>query len=149
MYKTPTHRTWHMMKCRCKGTSDERNNKLYHDKGITVCKRWEKFENFFEDMGIRPNGMELDRIDSKGNYCKDNCRWVTKAHNLSNKIYIKKSNLPRGVVKARKRYQAIICVNNKQTNLGSFKTIKNAESVFLDAYLIVYGELPPEYRKCV
>jgi hypothetical protein len=58
----------------------------YGGRGITIeDPRWFKFENFLEDMGERPEGMQLDRIDNNRGYCKDNCRWVTHQDNSRNK----------------------------------------------------------------
>lgn len=58
----------------------------YGAKGITFDPRWVKFENFLEDMGERPEGLQIDRIDTTGNYTKDNCRWVTSKENQNNRI---------------------------------------------------------------
>ncbi len=73
---TPEYRAWYHMLERCQNP----NCKIYHhygSRGITVCKHWLKFENFLEDMGLRPQGLTLDRIDNDGNYEKSNCRWTS------------------------------------------------------------------------
>jgi len=78
------YNSWGNMIQRC--TNKNHNNyKLYGGRGITVCDRWlESFENFYEDMGLRPKGTSLDRKDNDGNYCKENCKWSTQKEQCNN-----------------------------------------------------------------
>ena len=81
MYGTPTYKSWCEMKSRCG------NPKRPDYVNVSYCKEWENFENFFRDMGVRPEGMTLDRIDPHGNYEPLNCRWadiVTQENNRTN-----------------------------------------------------------------
>lgn len=57
----------------------------YGGRGITVTKRWLKFENFFQDMGARPAGLTIERKDNMKGYSKRNCMWATRSQQQRNK----------------------------------------------------------------
>lgn len=82
--RSPTYRTWHSMKERCSKADPHIRYKYYGVKGIAVCERWRTFANFLADMGARPEGKTLDRIDSAKGYEPDNCRWATPVEQKSN-----------------------------------------------------------------
>lgn len=83
---SPTYTSWKAMKQRC--TNFNRGSAhRYAERGILYDARWERFENFLDDMGERPEGTELDRIDNNKGYSKDNCRWTTHQVNCQNKGY--------------------------------------------------------------
>jgi len=74
--ESPTHSSWAAMMKRC--TNPKTNNyELYGGRGIQICPQWYRFENFLADMGERPSGKSLDRIDPYGHYVPDNCQWAT------------------------------------------------------------------------
>lgn len=82
--RTPTYRTWEGMVART--TNPHRPEWGYYGgRGITLCDRWRSFENFLVDMGERPAGLTLDRIDNNGNYEPGNCRWATWSQQQLNK----------------------------------------------------------------
>jgi len=91
MSGTPEYRIWAHMNDRCHNQKDG-GYPAYGGRGIRVCERWrESFENFYADMGDKPAGMSLDRIDNSGGYGPANCRWATsRQQNInkrSNRVY--------------------------------------------------------------
>jgi len=82
---TPTYNTWRNMIDRCTNPNAW-NYKYYGGRGVEVCERWlESFENFLTDVGERPEGLTLDRIDVEGDYEPENCKWATWSEQQENK----------------------------------------------------------------
>ena len=84
MSETPNYGVWTDMKQRCLNP----NNKHYKDyggRGIVVCERWDKFENFYADMGNKPKGLTLERRDNNKGYFPENCFWATRKEQNRNK----------------------------------------------------------------
>lgn len=85
-----TYNSWRAMRQRCTNTSHE-SYKYYGGSGILISKRWKSYNNFYEDMGKRPAGLFLDRIDNKRGYSKNNCKWssmIEQCNNRRNSVFV-------------------------------------------------------------
>lgn len=145
--KTAEYEVWGGMIKRC------RNEKStgypdYGGRGITVCDRWNDFENFLEDMGLRPSPFHsIERKDVNGNYEPENCKWATKTEQSRNTRKRKDGkNIIVGVSwhKGTQKYMAYIAVNGKPIYLGVFASIKDAAAARKSAELKYWGEIPKE-----
>lgn len=84
LVNTKSYKIWSNMKDRCfnKNNSQYKN---YGDRGISVCAEWMDFKNFFADMGEKPNGMSIERLDNNAGYSKKNCKWASAKEQSRNR----------------------------------------------------------------
>jgi hypothetical protein len=119
---TPTYLSWFNMKQRCLNPNMP-GFRLYGGRGIRICKRWiQSFENFLSDMGERPSGKSLGRINNDGPYTPKNCEWQTPKeqaqvrHNRTLRAFCRKGHaLAPGKFANGRRY-CLICFREYQRN---------------------------------
>lgn len=109
--KSGAYKTWASIIQRCTNKNSTMY-KYYGGRGISVNDGWLKFENFYRDMGQRPDGMSLDRIDPNGNYEPSNCRWATASEQQRNRRDTRKATLC-GQTKSIKEWAELCGVDTK------------------------------------
>ena len=131
---TPEYRAWAHMMERCYNPK-EAGYHNYGGRGIKVCERWHDFENFYEDMGKKPEGLTLERINTNGNYEPENCKWATWEEQRQNQR-------ARGYFWNRsiKKWCAQIRVNHKKIYLGSFDSEEEARDAYIKAKKIWHNK---------
>jgi hypothetical protein len=113
----------------------------YGGRGITICEEWLNFPGFFADMGIRPDGTTLDRIDSDKPYSKDNCRWVdwqTQSINKRKQERNRSGTIGVDIV-PNGRFVASIRKDKRKVHLGTYDTLEEATQIRKEAELKYYG----------
>lgn len=142
-YETPTYKSWHMMKQRCKNPNHD-SYINYGGRGITYDLKWELFTGFFEDMGERPIGLTLDRIDVNKGYFKENCKWSSENEQAYNKnIQHNNTSGKTGVswMPIKKKWRVRINVKGVEIHLGLEELYEDAVFLREEAEIKYYGKL--------
>lgn len=132
--QTPTYSSWMNMMYRC-NNDNATGYENYGGRGISVCDRWHDFRNFLKDMGERPKGMSIDRLDTNGNYELSNCKWSTRSEQSKNCRKDKvSSSIYKGVSfhKNTGLWEAYIKLNEGRFRIGYY----NSEIEAFNAYKI-------------
>jgi len=139
MTDTVEYQTWCNIKRRCYAPSNNRYH-LYGGRGITVCDRWRNsFIAFYGDMGKRPEGHSIDRINNDGNYEPGNCRWATYSQQTFNTRQRPSKSGTKGVEQLSKNsYRARIRANGATIELGIFDTLEKATEARQKADLLYF-----------
>ena len=126
---TATYKIWKQMRYRVK------HDPNYTERGITICERWNDYECFLEDMGERPPGLSIERVDNDGNYCPSNCIWADRQTQNTNRRPARYPFLKRVGTNEPLRYITIkpwgsvelhIRLRRKTTFTKSFKSLDEA-----------------------
>lgn len=133
------YNTYYGMKKRCLSSKDK-DYPRYGGRGIKICERWlgvDGFFNFIEDMGEKPLGFTLDRINSNGNYEPENCRWAHLNTQAINKDYSKLKGI--SFYPNLNKYRARIQVDGVSHELGMFKSLEEARVARTEAEIKLLG----------
>lgn len=149
MHGTPTHKTWTKMRERCNAEYYVEKD-YYQDRGITVCAEWDNsergFQAFFDDMGERPDGKTLDRIDPDEGYSKENCKWSDLTIQAFNRRPTTNTSGRVGVIlQPNGLYRAQIGYYKEIIRLGSHLSFSEACKIREEAELKYYGFTKTDY----
>ena len=155
LYNHPLYAVYHSMKGRCENQNNSDYDR-YGGRGIKVCDEWRNDLKKFYDWCIKNEwnkGLEIDRIDNDGNYCPENCRFVTTLENSHNRTLLRNDNktgyvgisYDRAAGKYRSRIQSVLSpLNGKSRNFGYFEAIE--EAVIVRDKFIIENNLPYELQ---
>lgn len=134
MRNHPLYWIWAAMRQRCTNPNAV-YYPIYGGRGITVCERWDDFSKFLEDMGERPEGTSLDRIDNDGNYEPSNCRWTNGTIQNFNRSLLSSNKSGYHGVRLTKEgnWGVHTTLNRTHTYWGTFETLEEALSARLSA----------------
>jgi hypothetical protein len=126
------------MRSRC----SDKNDNAYGGRGIKVVKRWDNFENFLKDMGERPDGLTLERIDPNGDYCPSNCRWASweeQENNRRNNLVLSYNDVTLTVAQWNRKTGIPYCVIRFRIKHGW--SVKDALTMKVGSYFnrVVYA----------
>lgn len=149
--ESPTYSTWAAMVQRCTNTNNE-NYAYYGGSGVRILDGWEDFTNFYADMGDKPEGMSIDRIDPIGHYGRENCQWATALFQAHNRKFNKR-NSGVGLTATGKWRARIVGLSGNSEFLGTYDNESDALAVYevnkkavLDA-LKTTETLPPLHKR--
>ena len=130
-----SYSSWYNMKTRCLNANSPRY-KDYGGRGISVCEEWLSFKGFYKDMGDRPKGMSLERIDVNGNYESSNCKWADNFEQGRNRRVQKNNTSGFTGVSLYKNTGKWVCsirINGKRKHIGYFATKEEAAYAYKKA----------------
>lgn len=144
IYQTPTYNIWDSMIQRCYNPNHNSYSN-YGGRGIIVCESWRNsFINFVQDMGEKPKGLWLERIDNNSMYCKENCKWDTPSNQIYNqRIRSDNKSGKTGVSwnEERQKWEVEISKEGLRIKLGRYSDLELAVLVREEAELKYYGYL--------
>lgn len=141
MSRSPEYRAWKTMISRCHRATDP-SYPYYGGRGIQVCHRWRSsFVAFYEDMGPRPEGLTLDRIDGDGDYAPSNCRWASRQTQVINRGKFRGTKYPYiGVIERDNKFVGVVKLDAQRFRTPRMDTLEEAAWMRDQWALAIHGE---------